>query len=207
VSLTRRWQVLAGVALLFAVSASLFGHADFVPERSSLEYFPREVAGYKGRDIPVSNAALRQLELTDYLSREYKRDGRQINVYVGFHGNQGRRSLIHSPQHCLPANGWYIAGHERVPLPGGAPGTRVNRLEAAYGKQEALIYYWYQGRGRTVPGEIQAALLRALDAAMLSRTDEALVRFITTGNGDGAEEDLRAFIQAFLPLLPRYIPE
>jgi EpsI family protein len=207
VSLVRRWQSLAGILLLFALGSAWLGRADVVPDRSPFEVFPREVAGYAGRHISVSNAALQQLDLTDYLSREYVRNGRRINVYVGFHGSQGRRSVIHSPQHCLPANGWYIASHDRVPIPGGPPERRVNLLEAAYGPERALIYYWYQGRGRVVPGEYMSALARAFDAVWLNRSDEALVRFITAKDGDSAEKDLREFIEAFVALLPRYLPE
>lgn len=203
----RRWQILAGFVALFAVVGTVLGRTDFIPERRALDYFPLEVAGYVGRHAPVSNEALRMLDLTDYLSRNYVKEGLVINVYVGFHGSQQRGSILHSPQHCLPANGWYIAERERVPLPGGPPDTQVNRLRVAYGTDESLVYYWYQGRGRIVAGEYRATLYRALDAGMRNRTDEALVRFITQDGGEESERRLREFIAAVVPLLPPYLPE
>jgi EpsI family protein len=207
VSRVRRWQILGGFLLLFVCADLVFGRADFVPERRSFDVFPREIAGYAGRHVPVSNEALRQLDLTDYLSRNYEKDGRLINVYVGFHGSQRRGSVIHSPQHCLPANGWYIVGREQVPLPGGPPGVVVNRMEVAFRTSRQLIYYWYQGRGRVVAGEYVATVYRSLDAGIRGRTDEALVRFATSYDDDGSEKALQDFVRAVTPHLPAYLPE
>jgi EpsI family protein len=204
---TRRWQLLAGFVALFGLGSYWLSRADLVPERRLFEQFPREVAGYVGRHTPVSNIALQKLDLTDYLSRDYVRDGHHINVYVGFHASQRRGSIIHSPQHCLPANGWYIARRDRVPLPGGDPGERVNRMEVAQGNNRALIYYWYQGRGRRLADEYRAALIRALDGAVKRRSDEALVRFTIQHEGEDSERALREFIEAFVAFLPPYLPE
>ncbi len=202
-----RWQALAVSMLLFAGVAYVVGKADYVPKRRSLEYFPIEVAGYAGKHVPVSNEALRQLDLTDYLSRNYTRDGQIVNVYVGFHGTQERGSILHSPQHCLPANGWYIASRERVTLARLGPDRPVNRLEVAFGPNRQLVYYWYQGRGRVLAGEYQAALFRAWDAATQNRTDEALVRFITDDDDEDSERRLREFITEVVTLLPAYLPD
>ena len=202
-----RWQALAGSMVLFAGVAYVLGRADYVPKRRSLEYFPIEVAGYAGKHVPVSNEALRQLDLTDYLSRNYTRDGEVVNVYVGFHGTQERGSILHSPQHCLPANGWYIASRERVTLAGLGPDRPVNRLEVAFGPNRQLVYYWYQGRGRVLAGEYQAALFRAWDAATQNRTDEALVRFITDDDDEDSERRLQEFITEVVTLLPAYLPD
>ena len=83
----------------------------------------------------------------------------------------------------------------------------MNRMEVAYGNNKALIYYWYQGRGRVVSGEYLAAIVRAWDAALLDRSDEALVRFTLPYEGEDSERALRSFIEAFVPLLPPYVPD
>ena len=80
-------------------------------------------------------------------------------------------------------------------------------LEVAYRNTKALISYWYQGRGRIGSGEYIAALARALDAAFLDRSDEALVRFTLPYEGEDSEQALRSFIEAFVPLLPPYVPD
>ena len=140
------------------------------------------------------------------LGSPYVREGDVVNVYVGFHGTQERGSVLHSPQHCLPANGWYIASRERVTLPELGPDRPVNRLEVALGPNRQLVYYWYQGRGRILAGEYQSALYRAWDSATQNRTDEALVRFIVPYKDEQSESRLREFIGEFVPLLPAYLP-
>jgi EpsI family protein len=54
----------------------------------------------------------------------------------------------------------------------------VNRYLLKNGAQQAVVYYWYQGRGRVVASEylVKWDLLR--DAALEGHTEEALVRVI-----------------------------
>lgn len=204
-TLSRRWQVLLLCLVAFAGAGALLSRDPEIPPRTSFREFPHRVQGYRSRDVPVDNLALAQLKLTDYLSRDYVQGDRSINLYIGFHGSQRRGDINHSPAHCLPANGWYIAKHERVPMPGTENGPLVNRMEIAYGEQRDIVYYWYQGRGRILAGEVTAAGLRAVDMALHNRGDEAIVRFITR-DGAGAEGDLREFIEQINPLLDPYLP-
>ncbi len=56
--------------------------------------------------------------------------------------------------------------------------VRVNRFLMANKSARALVFYWYQGRGRVESNEyvVKWNLLR--DAALHGRTDEALVRIV-----------------------------
>jgi EpsI family protein len=60
----------------------------------------------------------------------------------------------------------------------------VNRYELANKDVRALVYYWYQGRGRVASSEyaVKWDLLR--DAALTGRTEEALVRIVIPLNDD-----------------------
>jgi EpsI family protein len=202
----RRWRVLAAVMALFLLTGLVLTREHETPERATFEHFPVQVAGYESRRVPVSNAALRMLDLTDYVSRNYMRDGREINLYVGYHGRQQQGSVIHSPSHCLPANGWFIESREAVPMPGRPDGALVNRMVVGYGDDRQLVYYWYQGRGRVVDDEYEQVLWRAADVALRNRSDGALVRFGTGGDDAEADRALREFIEEVAPLLDPYIP-
>lgn len=202
----RRWQVLCLALVLFFVGGAALSREHIVPDRTTFDAFPRTVAGAESVHSPVSNRALAILDLTDYLSRDYIRDGARVNVYVGYHGHQRRGSVIHSPRHCLPGNGWYIIDRSLVPMPGEPGGPLVNRMEVGIGDQTQLIYYWYQGRGRVVANEYTAVLYRARDVALLRRSDEALVRFGVDGTDQAAEDRIRGFIEEIVPLLPPYLP-
>jgi EpsI family protein len=206
VSTTTRWGVLLVCVALFAATGTALGRKNTHPDRLRFSLFPAEIGRWSGSDVRIANSALEVLELTDYLSRDYRRSHQKVNLYVGFHGSQQRGSLIHSPAHCLPANGWYVEHESLVPMPGRDDGTLVNRMEVAYGKHRDIVYYWYQGRGRIIAGEFTSAVYRAFDVALYNRSDEALVRFITENRGRN-EERMREFIAEVMPRLEIYLPE
>ena len=204
----RRWQILSAVLLGFLAIGLLLTRDHRTPERLRFESFPSEFHGYTSRPVPVSNRALQLLNLTDYLSRDYARgpDGHSINLYVGYHGKQRQGSTIHSPNHCLPANGWFIQERLRVPMPGAHNGPRVNRMVVGNGDRLQLVYYWYQGRGRVVHDEFLAVLYRAADVGFRNRSDEALVRISVAGSDLAAEAALIDFLRLVVPMLDPYIP-
>ena len=65
----------------------------------------------------------------------------------------------------------------RVPV-GGRSGDMGNRVLLANGSGRALVYYWYQGRGRIEPSEYRVKWDLLRDAALYGRTEEALVRIV-----------------------------
>ncbi len=204
----RRWQVLCACLLAFLIVGFQLTRDHRSPERARFDSFPREFNGYASQSVPVSNRALELLNLTDYLSRNYMHEsgGRVVNLYVGYHSAQRQGSTIHSPNHCLPANGWFIKDRQRVPMPGQLDNPLVNRMVVASGEQRRLVYYWYQGRGRVVHDEFLAVLYRATDVALLNRSDEALVRISISGEDAAAESALIDFLRLVVPKLEPYIP-
>ena len=54
----------------------------------------------------------------------------------------------------------------------------VNRYLIQKGKEQALVLYWYQGRGRVVANEYRVKWNLLQDAARPRRSDEALVRIV-----------------------------
>jgi EpsI family protein len=205
VSTASRWLVLLGCLLLFGAAGAQLGQKHTFPPREEFAGFPAQIGDWTGKPVAIENSTLRLLSLTDYLSRNYESGEHTINLYVGFHGSQQRGTVIHSPAHCLPANGWYIVDEGRVPLPGRDDGVTVNRMEVKFGKRHQVVYYWYQGRGRVVSDEFVSAAYRALDVALTNRSDEALVRFTTTAD-PASEAAMRAFIAQIVPRLDPYLP-
>ncbi len=202
-----RWQVLAAAMAVFVVSSIVFSREHITPERLAFDRFP-EIPDYSSEFVPVANEALRVLQLTDYLSRNFvARDGRTINLYVGYHDKQVRGAgHSHSPLLCLPANGWEILELESVPMPGQSDGPSVNRVVVGFGEARQIVYYWYQGRGHVAATQLDSLLRRTLDVAVRGRSDEALVRFGTSGADDAADRLLRQFIEQVAPRLDPFLP-
>jgi len=204
-STASRWLILLVCIGLFGAVGSTLGRKHSYPDRLEFSAFPDTIGEWTGKSVKIRNSTLEQLKLTDYLSRRYRRGTDGVDVYVGFHGSQQRGAVIHSPAHCLPANGWYIVDERLVPMPGREDGTRINRIEVAFGDQRKIVYYWYQGRGRIVADSLESAVYRAVDVALLNRSDEALVRFHTRGTPE-SEAAMRSFIAEIAPRLDLFLP-
>ena len=71
----------------------------------------------------------------------------------------------------------FDSGVRTVALPGG-DSARVNRYLLANKGAQALVYYWYEGRGRVEPSEYRVKWNLIRDAARYGRTEEALVRIV-----------------------------
>lgn len=141
---------------------------------------PAVLAGYTGAERAVDSASVRVAGMTNYLYRVYARDTvSAFSLYVGYYDNQTTGRTIHSPRNCLPGAGWQVI--ESAPIAVGA--VTVNRYVLANGPAQAVVYYWYQGRGRVAWNEYRVKWDLLRDAARRGRTEEALVRIVVPIRG------------------------
>lgn len=177
----RDLRLFAPAAILAVGCALQLGvrrqHAASLPE--PLRAMPVALAGTDGRDREVSVAERRVSAVTDYVFRTFGPDSlTAFSLYVGYYAKQATGKSIHSPRNCLPGVGWQtVESGKAIVTVGGQPVT-VNRYLLANGPSQALVYYWYQGRGRVAHNEytVKWDLLR--DAVAHGRSEEALVRIV-----------------------------
>ncbi len=144
-----------------------------------LQSVPMTLAGYQGSERTVNADEARVAGMSDYVFRVFSRDSIDaFSVYVGYYRNQTTGRTIHSPRNCLPGAGWQIveSGAAPVEVPGRT--VTVNRYILADGTSQALVYYWYQGRGRVAWSEYRVKWDLLRDAIRYGRTEEALVRVV-----------------------------
>ena len=165
-----------GCALLLSVQAQRS-----LPLQAPLATLEDPVAGYEHIDVVVPDEQVQVAGMSTYINRVYHVDRREaFGLYVGYYESQRQGKTVHSPKNCLPGGGWEPVEAKRLTLDTPSGGSEVNRYLIANTKinQRALVYYWYQGRGRVAANEylVKWHLLR--DAALRRRTDEALVRLV-----------------------------
>lgn len=149
-----------------------------MPPLQPMASITRAMIGQEGKDRVVSEEERRVAGMSDYVLREYGADSApDFSVYVGYYERQVQGKTIHSPKNCLPGAGWEVLSNSSVPVPGGEAGT-VTRVVLANKKVRALVYYWYQGRGRIESSEYRVKWDLLRDAALYGRTEEALVRIV-----------------------------
>lgn len=140
-----------------------------------------DMAGFSAESRGISDDERQVAGMSDYVYRVFGAHGdstRAFSVYVGYYESQVTGRTIHSPRNCLPGAGWQVVeSGTRTLQVAGAPVT-VNRYILAKGALQAVVYYWYQGRGRVAWNEYSVKWDLLRDAATRGRTEEALVRIM-----------------------------
>lgn len=214
--------VAVGFLGLNAYTYYFLAHAAVIPPRESFASFPDQLGDWRCRKREtVDQAVIDNLGVSDFLLCDFVRAPRDVvNVYVGYHETQIREegggageNSIHPPSHCLPGSGWDIIDNVTVPLelPGlpAGPAT-AKRFVIAKGELRALVYYWYQSRGRVESEDWMKVLSVGWDRATRGRTDGALVRFTVPLHSGGESQAEAAFADLaprILARLPAHVPE
>jgi EpsI family protein len=151
-----------------------------VPPVKPMGTLPSTILGIVGKDVVIGGEERRIAGMSDYAFREFAVDsGYLFSVYVGYYDRQVQGKTIHSPKNCLPGAGWEVMTSDRIATQSltNQAGS-MNRVLLANRGVRALVYYWYQGRGRIEASEYQVKWNLLRDAAMYGRTEEALVRIV-----------------------------
>lgn len=161
------------------------------PLAQPLTAIPSALGDYSSKNVEISPEEQRAAGMDSYVMRLYRRDSSDyFTLYVGYYEAQTRGRSIHSPKNCLPGAGW-------EPVSAGTTAVRVadrvfevNRYVIANGQAQALVYYWYQGRGRISANEYRVKWELLRDKALFGRSEEALVRIVVPVIGplESAEE-------------------
>ncbi|MGH7583351.1 MAG: exosortase C-terminal domain/associated protein EpsI [Gemmatimonadales bacterium] len=176
----QRWTPAAILFVGFALNGVLIARrATSTPLRAPITRVAPSLLGAVATDDTVDTDQRLVAGMTNYVFRVYTPAGRPtFSVYVGYYDEQHQGKTIHSPKNCLPAAGWepVDAGVGTYPTASGP--VTINRYRIANGGEQALVYYWYQGRGRVAHDELRVKYELFRDAVLRGRTEEALVRIV-----------------------------
>lgn len=168
-----------------------------VPLAAPIQSVLPSVDGYRMTDQKVPDEERRIAGMTNYIARAYTRDSVvAFTTLVSYYDRQTRGKSIHSPRNCLPGAGWEVlsGGTETV----SANGTNyvINRYMLKNRAAQAVVYYWYQGRGRVVASEYAVKWNLLRDAAFRGDTEEALVRVVVPirSSGEGGARRAEASV-------------
>jgi len=172
-----------------------------VPLAAPLTTVLPEIPGYTTHDQHISDDEKRVAGMTDYVARAYARDTiLAFTTLVSYYDRQSQGKTIHSPRNCLPGAGWEVLRSGTRAVEADGVSHVVNHYTLKNGPATAIVYYWYQGRGRVVASEYQVKWNLLRDAAVMGHTEEALVRVVSYVNppADGTDSASveRAFAEA-----------
>ena len=160
-----------------------------VPLAGSLATVLPEVDGYRAEQQTITPEELKVVGASGYVARAFRKTGADSSVafttYVAYYDRQTQGKTMHSPRNCLPGAGWEILTSGRGTISAGGTTHEVNKYLLKKDSFQAVVYYWYQGRGRIVASEYKVKWNLLLDAAFRGHTEEALVRIVVLVPGAG----------------------
>ena len=205
------------VAALLLIGALLVlqlrSTGEAVPVRKEFDTFPTVIGTWQAKaSSNLDPEIVNFLKVNDYVMQSYHdTDGRQLWLYVGYWATQRKGAQIHSPQNCLPGNGWepIEASLLTVVLPAPYAPITVNRYLIQKDREQQVVLYWYQSQGKAVAGELAAKVDMVRSAILRNRTDGALVRVSAPVSGGVADstDSLVRYVQKLYPILIEYLPE
>lgn len=168
-----------------------------------LENIPLQIGDWSGEAAPrLSDSVESRLLATDYLTRMYRRQDREMSLLVTYYSQQESGETMHSPRNCLPGAGWEAWDYKTVTVPVGSRNERVNLYSVQKDGQRMQVLYWYQSRARVVANEYVGKVFLVWDALMDGRTGGALVRLMMADSPGAVQEEIR-FAAHLLPEVQR----
>ena len=209
---------LCSVALLVPVafaSTLMVPREEVLPPRAMFVDFPMKLDGWLGTSLSLEKQYIDALRFDDYVLADYRfGDGQPVNLYAAYYQSQRTGQSAHSPQSCLPGDGWEISSFKRMDLPASSRMVQplhVNRALIQKDSQKQIVLYWFKQRDRILSNEYLVKLFLFWDALSRGRTDGALVRIASlVGPGeteDIVEQRLLRFVSTIEPELNRYVPD
>lgn len=178
------------------------------------EVLPDTLLGLAGNDRVVPPEERKISGVSQYAFRVFGGDTGtvRLSIYVGYYEAQSQGRTIHSPKNCLPGAGWEPVESESLVLDAQGYQFPVNRYVLENKGRQAVVYYWYQGRGRVSANEYLVKWEQVRDRALAGRSDEALVRIMVPvtpglsvqGADSVAVEVSRAIIRPIYASLPGF---
>jgi EpsI family protein len=163
-------------------------------------------------DDRIGEGVRAQLQADQIVSRTYVRDGgrKQAHLLVAWFQtqNHGARQP-HSPQVCMPGQGWTPVVTDRVRITAAGETISSNRYVVTKHGDTMVALYWYQIARRAVASEWASKGWTVWDAVTQRRTDIALVRVLTQARGGdygAATAEGAAFVEEFYPKLRAALP-
>lgn len=208
-----------GFGITLATSLAWTSYGGITPkevDRVPFAYFPQRIGDWSGVFSTLESDVEEVLGADDYLLMTFTSPNEEapVGLFSAYYKTQNEGEGIHSPQVCLPGGGWEIVefGPKTVDMTEAGYGIfEVNRAIIEKGGERQLVYYWFEQRGKRIINDVEAKISVVWDGLTMSRTDGAIVRFVTPVNtraeGHNVESRLETFMLDLLPQIRKSLPE
>lgn len=204
-------KVLVITALLIfvgAISWQSFFRQYTQSDTVNIHLFPKEIAGWQGTEVPISDHDYDILETRNAFTRVYRSpQGAEIMLFVVY--SQNNRKVSHPPEICYTGSGAAIVGKGLAKFDTQSGSIYFNRVAVEFGETKEAMYYAFKvGKGFT-PNYWNQQIQIAFKALLGQPASSALIRLSMTANGKSEEEldaVAREFFRDIFPAVAPYLP-
>jgi len=167
--------------------------------KGDIQHFSLQFNGWRGADLTMSSDAISLIQPDMFLFRNYERDKKIINVFIGYYENLDKSDLAHSPLVCYPGSGWIIHDKKDIVLNMRGCDLEFTQLQIKKGDIQNLVIYGYRA-GKLTTGSLIKARLHLIKHKIFNNvSNNAFIRFSTDLNNDEllAQNLIRDFLNDF----------
>lgn len=191
--------LLAGTMAVSSLTARRIPEPLAIP----LDRIDRRISGWTAEsDQALDAPTLHALDATSYLSRTYRKQESELNVFIAFYAQQRAGESMHSPKHCLPGAGWEIWRQDSATVSTDGEEIRINKDSIENLNNRMLMFYWYQSKDRIVANEYLGKLFLAKDTLFSGHTAGSIVRIMVPDTPEMSAEGV-AFASRLIPQVRR----
>ncbi len=213
------WAFISGVVIvgsLGLLATQLEAREERLVPRETFVDFPMQLGTWEGSFQPLEQVYIDALRFEDYLLADFRKKKEKlppINLYVAYYQSQRSGESIHSPQSCIPSDGWLITSVTTISLGSPTPSMEpisVNEVMIEKDGVQQVVWYWFQQRQRNLTNEYLVKWYLLWDALTQRRTDGALIRFtapiLSANDLSLTKERMAEFAQLVHARLEPYVP-
>lgn len=199
------------IVVTILTMVAIFALASYLPARTDaglrvkIAEFPKTIAGWQGKDLPLTELDYEILETKNLFVRDYKnQDGESVYLYLVY--SEDNRKVSHPPEVCFMGSGATIVQKDTLQVTDSIKATQMV-VEKADSRQ--LVVYWYKAGGLYTNKYLRQQLKVVIERMLGRRTSGALIRVSTEIKDDGKDTALtliRLFCAQIEPLLTKYVP-
>ena len=211
----KRIFIVSIILIIGIIFFNLLPESRVIPIKKPLETFPRKIGNWTfSEQVIFSDIVTNLLGVDDYIQFEYMSPyKKKIDLYVSYFNSQKEGKGFHSPKNCMPGAGWNVVScePEQLKIHHSKPITiKINKMIIQKGSEQAIVFYWFQSRGRFIRSEYMQKIYMVLDSILRCRTDGSFVRIMTPvekGKEELEMEKLRDFTEQVICILKGYLPD
>lgn len=218
--INQRWQSMYTVKILLGCLVIAVVLSSPIVERKnpnisskSFSLFPEKLGQWRANESRLPASVVETAGASDYYNGNYtSTEGKSINLYISYYEDQKLGPAPHSPELCIPGDGWKITSNTPFILTAkNGVNIEVSRLIITKGEHTIITYYWLKQGKNIFRQQFMARLNLIWFAIKENRADAALIRMVSEVGNEEKIKDVDSRMQKMaielLEVISDYVPD